>query len=100
MPMDRGRYPANWNQIAQAVKEEADWKCEACGVQCYRPDEKVIDHGRILTVAHLNHTPEDCSRSNLRALCARCHLRYDAGHHAETRLQRGTMQERLNIFED
>lgn len=31
-----------------------------------------------LTVAHLNHRPEDCSPKNLRALCAPCHLRYDA----------------------
>lgn len=32
----------------------------------------------ILTTAHLNHEPEDCSRGNLRALCQRCHNAYDA----------------------
>lgn len=32
----------------------------------------------ILTVAHLNHTPEDCSDENLKAWCQRCHNRYDA----------------------
>jgi len=32
----------------------------------------------ILTVAHLNHTPEDCRDRNLRALCQRCHFAYDA----------------------
>lgn len=36
----------------------------------------------VLTVAHLDHTPENCSWENLRALCQRCHLRYDAKHHA------------------
>lgn len=85
MPMDRSRYPKDWDEIAFAIKDAADWKCSECGVQCYRPGEKVEDHGRILTVAHLNHTPEDCRPSNLRPLCARCHLRYDAAHHAESR---------------
>ena len=27
----------------------------------------------------------DCRRENLKALCAPCHLRHDAKHHAETR---------------
>lgn len=39
----------------------------------------------VLTVAHLDHTPENCSPDNLRALCQRCHNRYDAKHRAETR---------------
>lgn len=37
----------------------------------------------VLTVAHLDHQPENNDRSNLRALCQRCHLRYDAAHHAK-----------------
>lgn len=35
----------------------------------------------VLTVAHLNHTPEDCRPENLKAMCQRCHLRYDHDHH-------------------
>ena len=31
---------------------------------------------------HLGHDPMDCSEDNLRALCQRCHLRYDARQHA------------------
>ncbi len=31
----------------------------------------------VLTVAHLNHRPEDCRPENLRALCAPCHCRMD-----------------------
>lgn len=42
----------------------------------------------VLTVAHLNHQPEDCSRANLKALCQRCHLRYDAASKAERRKER------------
>ena len=85
MPMDRKRYPKNWKQIADSIKEKADWKCQVCGKQCRRPDEPFDTHRRTLTVAHLNHIPEDCREENLKAMCAVCHLRYDAKHHAETR---------------
>ena len=85
MPMQRELYPDNWDEIALSVKTEADWKCEECGKQCRRPGEKLDTHRRTLTVAHLNHDPSDCRRENLKALCAPCHLRYDAKHHAETR---------------
>jgi hypothetical protein len=30
-----------------------------------------------LTVAHLDHQPQNCDRSNLRAWCSVCHCRYD-----------------------
>jgi 5-methylcytosine-specific restriction endonuclease McrA len=40
-------------------------------------------------VAHLDHDPANCAPENLRALCQRCHLRYDRFEHgrnaAETR---------------
>ena len=32
----------------------------------------------VLTVAHLDHRPENCESDNLRAWCQRCHNRYDA----------------------
>jgi len=34
----------------------------------------------VLTVAHLNHEPSDCRDENLRAMCQRCHNRYDRPH--------------------
>lgn len=34
----------------------------------------------VLTVAHLDHTPENCDDDNLRAWCQRCHNRYDRKH--------------------
>jgi hypothetical protein len=64
----RGDYPENWRDIAAAVKEKADWRCEACG----------NPHGKspyVLTVHHLNHRPMDCRDDNLLACCQRCHLR-------------------------
>lgn len=32
----------------------------------------------ILTVAHMDHQPENCERENLKALCQKCHNAYDA----------------------
>lgn len=45
-------------------------------------EAKVIEI--VLTIAHLDHTPENCAAENLRAWCQRCHLAYDAEHHAQT----------------
>lgn len=55
----------------------------------------------VLTIAHLDHQPENCDLDNLRALCQMHHLRYDAAHHAET--ARTTRHERLavaDLFEE
>jgi hypothetical protein len=49
----------------------------------------------VLTIAHLDHQPENCDPSNLRALCQMHHLRHDAAHHAET--ARATRRERLAV---
>lgn len=61
------------------------------------PGEKV--YLVVLTIAHLDHDPANCDGiesggpviptwriedSNLRALCQRCHLRWDADHHKKT----------------
>jgi hypothetical protein len=55
----------------------------------------------VLTIAHLDHTPENCDPTNLRAWCQRCHLRYDAGHHAETaRATRRARKAVGDLFED
>lgn len=85
MPMDRSKYPANWDEIATAVKEAAGWKCEICGKQCRRPGEPFDTHKNTLTVMHINHVESDCAPENLAAGCAGCHLRYDA---MRKRLQR------------
>ena len=82
---NKKRYPKEWKMIALSVKEKAEWKCQVCGKQCRKPNEPFDTHKRTLTVAHLNHIPEDVSEENLKAMCAPCHLRYDAKHHAETR---------------
>lgn len=85
MPMQIKLYPPDWKRIAFDKKQAAGWRCEVCGKQCRKPGELFDTHKRTLTVAHMNHNPADCRAENLKALCAPCHLRYDAKHHAETR---------------
>jgi len=83
--MEKHRYPSDWKRIATEKKESVGWVCEVCGKQCRKPGEPFVSHKYTLTVAHLNHTPEDIRPENLCAMCAPCHLKYDAKHHAETR---------------
>lgn len=51
----------------------------------------------VLTVAHLDHNPENCDPENLRAWCQRHHLAYDHEHHlasahATRRARSGTLE--------
>ena len=110
MPMDRSLYPKDWDTIAREVKEAAGWKCQECDRPCRMPgesfaafqvrhaahflvDEKPGQH--VLTVAHLDHVPANCDRSNLRALCTVCHCRYDLG---QMPLKKYLKRERLGQF--
>ena len=103
MPYNRKLYHAEWEAIALEIKTRAMWVCQECQRPCKKPteswdelkyrlakkskalyDECCEKKGRfILTCAHLNHTPSDNTTANLRALCAPCHLRYDAKLHAK-----------------
>jgi 5-methylcytosine-specific restriction endonuclease McrA len=62
---------------------QGEYKCEFCGVENYT----IRENGSkvVLTIAHLDHTPENCEPDNLRALCQKCHNKYDGKHRAETR---------------
>ena len=81
MPMDRSRYPADWEAIALSIKTQANWICRHCGKQCLQPGD---DRSRLtpsfigqntLTVHHADFTPENNEPGNLIPLCAPCHLR-------------------------
>lgn len=66
-----------YKEAAEAIKEFND--CDGLG-----PDgERAIMI--ILTVAHLDHDPANCSDENLKALCQRCHNRYDNRQRLENR---------------
>ena len=84
-PENKARYPKDWKQIRAHILDRAGNRCEFCGVE----NHSVRDNGTkvVLTIAHLEHQPENCSPENLRALCQKCHLTYDAKHHAQTRRQ-------------
>jgi hypothetical protein len=64
-----GVYPPDWDEIARATKDEADWNCIRCG---HAHDPKA---GYTLTVHHLDLNPANCAWWNIPALCQRCHLR-------------------------
>lgn len=89
-PENRGRYPDNWREIVELVRERSGDRCE--GSPGFYPDcravngleHPVTDSIVVLTVAHLDHTPEHCELANLRHMCQRCHLTYDAEHHAQS----------------
>ena len=100
---NRHRYPSNWKQIRAEILGRAGQRCEQCGVpnRAWRlpgfgawtfdpaTADEWSDEGRkatriVLTIAHLDHTPENCDPTNLQALCQRCHLRYDIAHHQRT----------------
>lgn len=86
-PENRKRYPPNWAAISVDIRtNRAGGRCECsgmCGLHDDRCDatnaqpHPVTGSKVVLTVAHLNHTPEDCDPDNLAAMCQRCHLTYD-----------------------
>lgn len=79
MPMRRDAYPADWPQIALAIKEAADWICQDCGMQCRTPGEPFDTHKRTMSVHHIGvdkpdgtpgdpHDKMDVRRENLIAI--------------------------------
>lgn len=108
MPMDRSKYPDNWEEISDWVRFEraagrCEWKdgrkrCEAIhGIAHPITGSKVV-----LTTAHLNHKEMDCRRKNLMAMCQMHHLRYDSKLHADNRKKKkaarsAAIVERINL---
>lgn len=109
-PENKNRYPKNWKEIRDSILARANNRCEKCGLenyswgyrcpvggrffQAFDTPEAAHAHGLkgpiriILTIAHLDHTPENCSPENLRAWCQQCHNRYDAPIRAKNRKER------------
>lgn len=74
---NRARYPADWKAISLAIRARAGQRCEQCGAENGKP-HPVTGSRVVLTVAHLDHQPENCDPANLRAWCQKCHNAYDA----------------------
>jgi hypothetical protein len=99
---NRDRYPSDWEEISLAARRAVGWTCQKCGKRCRQAGESISEFLNrspdlpaaevqahpirwCLTVAHLNHIESDCRAENLVAMCAPCHLKYDAAHHALSR---------------
>lgn len=112
--MDRAKYPANWEEFSRRIRfERAQSQCECAG-ECGLHDGRDLffpiakrceeRHGSpakwasgtvILTVAHLNRADGPCQceplcaiDNHVKAMCQRCHLRYDIDRHVENRNQK------------
>lgn len=91
--------PAFVNRIAGCID---NWLAEL------EEKKETLEHGVvtvyrtsrfILTVAHLDHVPANCSRDNLRALCAPCHCRYDLRQMPRKKYLKRERQGQLNLFD-
>lgn len=95
MPFDKSRYPKDWPAISLKIRKRSGGQCECegeCGLHRTTPGPRRCTERNghpakwakgiiVLTVAHLNHIPMDCRDDNLKAMCQRCHLRYDHDLH-------------------
>lgn len=99
-PENRHRYPKDWKDIRAAILGRADNRCEwaGCGLENGqinpRTGSKVV-----LTIAHLDHTPENCAHANLMAMCQQHHLAYDQKHHQQNAYQTRRKGKAVDCFE-
>ncbi len=128
MPMNPKLYPSDWKAIATRIKNKAEWTCQNCQRPCRKPHVSWVDfsqwllgtgqigwyddgfevmkdgtykehmHRFTLTVAHLDHRPENCSDENLKALCFPCHARYDVSQMALKRSLKKERKGQLSLF--
>lgn len=87
-PQNRERYPSYWPIIRAEILARAKDRCEGSPAypdcRAMNGDEHPVTGSKVvLTVAHLDHQPENNDPANLRAWCQRCHMTYDARHHSE-----------------
>ena len=74
------RYPQNWQALALACKERANWQCEGCGVtqRTQRISKRTGAVYRVfLHAAHTKLHDTNNSQPELHALCPTCHGRLD-----------------------
>jgi 5-methylcytosine-specific restriction endonuclease McrA len=125
MAIDKSRYSKNWGKIRKAILARAGNCCEECGIangapipratstqgSMFPPSPPATDlfgdpiqrvSRVVLTIAHLDHTPENCEPENLKALCQRHHLAYDLDYHVEegrkTREAKKPVKPQSNLF--
>lgn len=87
-PENLARYPKNWPEIRAHIRERSGNRCECDGRCGHDHDGRctalngephpVTGAKVVLTVMHLNHTPEHNDDENLLHGCQLCHNAYDA----------------------
>lgn len=83
--------PATYAE-ARSIAADAWWEVQHLG-----GDKLTII---VLTIAHLDHQPENCDEANLRALCQRHHLAHDHAHHqANSQATRRARKAMGDLFE-
>lgn len=76
-----------WRAIRAAIIDRAGDCCEGTPLHphCRAANRKAHPETGsrvVLTIAHMDHDEANADAGNLRALCQRCHLTWDAKHHA------------------
>ncbi len=120
MPLDRARYPDDWEAISLRIRlERARGRCEGPAGRTRHPDptQDLEDPARcravngrpapisgarvVLTVAHVfDPDPMNCEPDNLAALCQRCHLAHDRPHHvAKAKARRRARRATGDLFD-
>jgi hypothetical protein len=96
---NRSRYPRNWKEISLSIRRDrAAGRCEWVGddgLRCQAVDgtpHPITGSRVVLTVAHLDHQPENCAPENLRAWCQMHHNRYDMAERRKGIRQRARAQ--------
>jgi hypothetical protein len=102
MPVDAKKYPKNWKAISAEIRKRSGGQCECtgeCGLhrttggprRCMERNGHPAKWAKgmvVLTTAHLCHNPRCARRTHLKAMCQRCHLRYDVALHKQHRRER------------
>lgn len=89
-PENRARYPHDWKDIVGRIRARGGDCCEGSPIY---PDCRAVNGAPhpvtgskvVLTVGHLDHTPENSDPANLKLWCQRCHNTYDAPTRAANR---------------
>lgn len=90
MPIDYKEYHPKWSLIRRLILKRANNCCEGtpkfpeCRAKNYA-SHPITNSMVVLTIAHMNHDKTINRFDNLKALCQRCHLSHDIGHHVYNR---------------
>lgn len=76
-------YPKNWKDISIRYRESKGYICESCGLNC-------SNNKGYLDVHHIDSNKYNVNRSNLKALCKKCHgNEFGHGHYKALNKKRG-----------